>query len=498
MVLGIDLGTTYSAAAYIDKDGEPQIITNAEGKRITPSVFFEESEGNIIIGEIAKENAMIHPEDVVSVVKNHMGSKDYFTTSYGKVYTPEEISSFIIRKMVQDAERYTNEEINDVVITVPAYFNDSQRKATEDAAKIAGVHMIASINEPTAAMLGYVKKKKIEKGIFMIYDLGGGTFDVSIVKVDGEDIRVIGTGGLVNTGGHFFDMEIVKYVCNELYEKHQIDLEAPEYKEDYQELLNKAENAKIQLSSRNSTSIVMKIGSVRENIEITREFFEGKLKKIYRNTETKMKGAMRDANVAKDDIDTVLLIGGSSRIPFIEESVHKFLGKEPARDINPDEAVAMGAAIFGTIRQNDSQKKVFHDTNSHSIGLIYVKPDKTKANKILIHKNEELPASFTADNMATNVPNQERICMPVTEGEALDVEGVTIIDELDIKLPPSLPKGTNVIIKYELDEYQILHVYINIPSVPDWNYEYKINRRANLTDEEISTMIGIIQDYDVN
>ena len=498
MILGIDLGTTYSAAAYIDKNGEVQVITNAEGKRITPSVFFEESAGNIIIGEIAKENALIRPNDVVSVVKNHMGSKDTFTTSSGKVYSPEEISSFIIRKMVKDAEAYSGEKVTDVIITVPAYFNDSQRKATEDAARIAGVNMLGSINEPTAAMLGYVKKKNLNQGIFMIYDLGGGTFDVSIVRVEGEEIRVIGTGGLANAGGHFFDMEIVKYVCNVLLEKHNLDLELPEYMEDYQELLNKAENAKIQLSSRASTSIIMKVGSVRENIEITRDYFESKLKKVYRNTETKMKSAMRDANVTKEEIDAVLLVGGSSRIPFFEHSVQAFMGLEPAKDINPDEAVAVGAALFGNLKQKNEGKKVFYDTNSHSIGFIHATKDRRRINSILIHKNRELPAKETMNNLGTTVPNQERFVIPITEGEAVDVEGVDIIDEIDIKLPPALEKGTQVIITFELDEYQMLHVYISIPSVPNWDYEYRLNRKANLSDEEISTMIGIVQDYAVS
>jgi len=497
MILGIDLGTTYSAAAYIDQNGEPQMITNAEGERLTPSVFFEESPGNIIIGEIAKENALIRAEDVVSVVKNHMGTKDTFKTSAGKEYSPEEISSFIIRKMVKDAENCTGEKVTDVVITVPAYFTDSQRKATEDAAKIAGVNMLASINEPTAAMLGYVKKKQINSGMFMVYDLGGGTFDVSIVKVEGEEIRVVSTDGLANVGGHFFDMEIVKYVCELLLEKHALDLELPEYKEDYQELLTKAEKAKIQLSSRTSTSIVMKVGAIRENIEISRDFFEEKLKKKYKNTETKMKSAMRNANVTKEDIMAVLMVGGSSRIPYIEKCITEFMGKEPAKDINPDEAVAIGAALFGNIKKKNDGKKVFYDTNSHSIGFLHVK-NRQRVNSILIHKNRELPVTETINTMGTSVANQGRFLLPITEGEALDEEGVTVIDEINIELPPGLPAQTKVVITFELDEYQMLRIYIDIPSVPNWEFEYKLNRKANLSDEEISNMISLIKEYEVS
>lgn len=498
MVLGVDLGTTYSAAAYVDDNDEMKVVVNAEGERRTPSVVLEEAAGNIVVGEVAKENAMIRAKDVVSVVKNHMGTKKKFVLFSGKEYTPEEISSLIIRKIVKDAESYSGNRVSDVIITVPAYFDNAQRKATEDAAKLAGINLLGFINEPTAAILGYVKRKQIENGIFMVYDLGGGTFDVSIVKVDGENIDVIGKDGLLNSGGHFFDMKIVDYVCDYFREKYDIDLEDEEYRDDYQELVNKAETAKIQLSAKNSTSIIMKIGKIRENVEITRENFEGMIKSTYRNTETKMKKAMRDANVTAADIDSVLMVGGSSRIPYIEEKVREFIGKEPAKDINPDEAVAVGAALFGKIRSTHDKKNVFHDTNSHSIGFIYMRPDRTKENRVLIRKNVQLPAEYVEDKMATNVDNQEKINLQITEGESADVDAVNIISELEIKLPKNLPTKTNVIVKYELNEYQLLHVYVNIPSVPNFNFEQKLDWKSNLTDEEISTMLVIMQDMEVN
>lgn len=277
-----------------------------------------------------------------------MGTKEIFETSTGNKYSPEDIFTYIIRKMVQDAESYIGKgKISDVVITIPAYFSDSQRKATEDAAKIAGVNLVGIINEPTAAMLSYAHRKGITKGNFMIYDIGGGTFDVSIVNVDGEKITVLSTDGARRTGGFFFDQVIVKHVVEELLEKHNIDLEDETYLEDLNELYKKVENCKIQLSSTESALIPMRVDSVHTSIEITREFFESKISRLYRNTESKMRNAIKNAGITGDQIDAVLMVGGSSRIPVIEKKVKEFIGKEPARDINPDEAVAIGAAIFG-------------------------------------------------------------------------------------------------------------------------------------------------------
>lgn len=497
MVLGIDLGTTYSAAAYLDKNGEVQMITNKEGDRTTPSVFFEESPGHVVVGEVAKENALIRPQDVISVVKNFMGSKEKFKLSSGREYTPEEVSSFIIRKIVQDAESFTGEKIREVVITVPAYFTDAQRKATEDAATIAGVKMIGVINEPTAAMLSYAHKSKIEHGNIMIYDLGGGTFDVSIVRIDGNDIKVLSTDGIDRAGGYFFDMDIVKYVTEYFLEKHNISLDDEEYLDERQELIGKAEKAKIQLSSRQSTSIVLKVGSVKESIEITRELFDGMIKKLYRRTEVKMKNALKNAGLTVDQLDTVLLVGGSSRIPSIVKGVETFIGKEAAKDINQDEAVAYGAAIYGSMHGETEKQYVFQDTTSHSIGFIFFNNDNVRENKILIPKNTSLPASMTAKAM-TRVMNQAKITLDVTEGETADVAGVTIIEKLDITLPPALPKGTEVVITFEQDEYQLLHIHISIPSKEEWGFEHKMVREANLSEDEIASMTGLALQYSID
>jgi len=499
MTLGIDLGTTYSAGAYVDEEGEAHVVVNREGKRTTPSVFFEESEGKILIGEIAKEYTYIRPKDVVSVVKNHMGTKELFETSTGNKYNPEEISSYIIRKMVQDAESYIGKgKINDVVITIPAYFDDSQRKATEDAAKIAGVNLVGIINEPTAAMLSYAHRTGITKGNYMIYDLGGGTFDVSIVNIEGEKITVLSTDGAKRTGGFYFDQLIVKYVVEELLDKYSIDLEDETYIEELNELYKKAENCKIQLSSTDKAFIPMKVDNVRATFEITRELFESKITRLYRNTEAKVKNAIRNAGITASEIDAVLMVGGSSRIPLVENKVRALVGKEPARDINPDEAVAIGAAIFGDMKNKNTVKRVIQDTSSHGVGFVITKEDgRTKENYVLIGKNTSLPAAAT-QKVITIEQSQQKIDLEITEGEVADLPAVKILDKIEIKLPANLKKGTEVNVTYQQDEYQLLHIFIDIPAVPNWAYEHKLQRISNLSEEEIKHKTGIALQKEVN
>ncbi|MCR5626637.1 MAG: Hsp70 family protein [Lachnospiraceae bacterium] len=490
MILGIDLGTTYSAAAYLDGDDNVQVVVNSEGQRTTPSVFYEESQGNIIIGEVAKENAVLHPKDVVSVVKNDMGKSVKYTMSSGNTYIPEQICAFIIRKIVQDAKAYSGKPINDVVITVPAYFTNSQRVATEDAARIAGVNMVASINEPTAALLGYIRKNKIEHGNVMVYDLGGGTFDVSIVRVDGEDIRVLANDGIARAGGHFFDIHIVDEVCRYLREKYDLDLEDDEYREDLQDIFNRAEKCKIQLSAKEIASIPIKIGDIRDSVEITRDFFESYLSRVFRATEVRMKMALKNAGLTVADLNTVLMVGGSSRIPYIEKRLEDFTGRAPARDINPDEAVAIGAAIFASLKVEETPRKAFTDVCSHGIGFLYFADRNEQKNYVLIEKNSSLPVSYTR-TAQTRVRNQRSILLTVTEGESEDPEKDKKLCDRDILLPPNLPEDTDVNITYELNEFQVLHIHVDIPVEKDWHYDYEMPKETEITPEDIAMMTGI-------
>lgn len=507
MVIGIDLGTTYSAAAFVNAQGNAEIIPNRQGNRTTPSVFFEDSDGKIIIGEIAKDNMDMYPKQVVSGAKNAMGDSTMrYKLASGNEYRPEEISAYIVKKIVQDAQDYCGEKITDVVITVPAYFKDNQRTATHDAAKIAGVNMIACINEPTAAILSYTEKNDKKEGIFMIYDLGGGTFDVSIVKVaPGTDCEydVLSSEGVKNTGGYFFDKQIVKHVCKIINEKHQIDLELPEFEEEYQELVKKAETAKIQLSTMSKTTIPVKVQKVRENIEITREEFESMISKMFRKTCVKMDTAIRNAGIQKEDVDVVLLIGGSSRIPCIEEGVKAHMGKAPVKDVNPDEVVAMGAALYANLRSNNTTRKIFRDANSHAVGFIGIAEviennivTKKKVNKVVIPKNSKLPAEGKVP-ARTVVDNQEVFMLDITEGEYEDIEAVSKLATIRINLPEGMKKNTNLEIKFELNEEQLLHVYVNIPSLK-WEFEQELERVDNLSAEEISTMVEIANAKELN
>ena len=352
--LGIDLGTTYSACAYIDDSGKANIISNREGKNTTPSVVYLEQKDSIIVGQSAKDNQCMYPGKVVSLVKNSMGkvnadqSPIMIQTDYGE-YMPEAISGFILSKLVADANAVLgveDEEIKDVVVTIPAYFDDAQRKATDHAISMAGLNRLGFINEPTAAALYYAKQSGIENANILVYDLGGGTFDVSIIHIAGHAKEVISTNGLQKVGGSFFDKEIVQRICGDFYKKHGIELTAPEYIDILQELYGKAERAKINLSSVMTTNIMVRVGTIMENYEITREDFEEIVSKLYRKTEACIRVALKDASLTVDQIDKIVLVGGCSRIPYIYKSIEEYFGKKPCIDVNPDEVVALGAAIY--------------------------------------------------------------------------------------------------------------------------------------------------------
>lgn len=504
MILGIDLGTTYSVGAYLNDKGEPEVIVNQEGSDKTPSVVFFESPSSVVVGQTAKNNSIIKSQDVVSAVKNHMGEKKIYRSSYGQEYTPEVVSSFILKKIVTDAAKRLDlsEPIKDVVVTMPAYFTDAQRVATEDAVKIAGLNLVGKINEPTAAALYYAISAKINHANILIYDLGGGTFDVTIVRVDDENVVVKSTGGLSKVGGRFFDEEIVDYVHDYIEDKYDIDLEDEEYADDYQELFERAEKAKWQLSEQKKASIVVRAGNVKENVEITREQFEAIVAKLYRRTEYVVKKAIKDAGMEASDLDKVVLVGGSSKIPYIEKHLSQLTGLAPSHGVHPDLVVAQGAALYGKQLTASSDElgdsnRVIHDVCSHSIGIVTVDPVTCKkVNTIRIKRNSALPI----DNkllFRTAVENQEKIELCVTEGEFTEVTDVTIISTNDVILPPNLAKGTQGEIHLQLDTSQLVHIIVSIPSV-NYEKEFTFERSANLSEDEVAMLTGIIADFDIN
>lgn len=497
MILGIDLGTTYSAGAYVRENGDIEIIDNTEGSSLTPSVVMFDRDDGIIVGDVAKDNAIIRPDDVVTVIKNHMGEKNYYEMHNGVKYTPEMISSFIIRKVVQDAQTATGEAVESVVITVPAYFSDAQRKATEDAAAIAGVRLAGMINEPTAAALCYVRKRNVENENLLVYDLGGGTFDVTVLHVEsGDKIRVLATGGSSNLGGRFFDQAIVDHVCEYIEEKHDLDLEDEEYIDELQELYLKAENAKIQLSQKSKVTIPLKIGRIKESIGITREDFEAMIQKYYVRTESKIKATLKEAGITVEDIDKILLVGGSSRIPCIAERIQRFTGKEPSKEVNPDEAVAIGAAIYADIKKSSDKNVWFEDVCSHSIGVVVTNSKGEKENEIIIPRNSRLPVS-RKERFRTEQRNQKQLNVTVTEGEYKELTDVTIISTFEIPLPGNTEEKTLVLVNFDLNEYQLLHVSIELPD-KDFKREYNIRRKANMDEETIVNVTGMLRDIEVS
>lgn len=497
MVLGIDLGTTYSLAAYVDPSGSPQIIPNSEGANSTPSVVLFDDGDNIVVGAAAKDSCVIRPLDVVSEAKNYMGQKRVLMTRGQKQYSPEMISGFILRKVVQDAESGLGQSVTGVVITVPAYFSDAQRKATEDAALMADIPLLGTINEPTAAALCYVRQYNLRDETVLVYDLGGGTFDVTVLRVASMDqIRVLSTAGISKTGGRFFDQFIVDYVCDQMEQAHGIDLTDDEYADDLQELYLKAETAKTQLSSRTSTSIVLKIGKIKEQIPISRALFESMIAQRYSRTESKVKEALKEAGCTPQDIDRVLLVGGSSRIPYIGERLEAFFGKKPCRDLNPDEAVALGAALYAQMLQSSSQRSAqFTDVCSHSIGVVVLERGREE-NEVIIPRNSAIPVS-AQQTFRTSVPNQRKIDLTITEGEFRELSDVTVIGTFEIDLPAGLSGNSLVLIDISLDQHQLIHVHVALPEI-SFSQEYQLQRIANLDKEALASATGIVREHRVS
>jgi len=491
MILGIDLGTTFSAGAYIDSNNEPQIAINSESQRLTPSVVFIDKDNKVIVGDVAKDNEALYPERVFSKVKMHMGKKKILRTIDGVDYTPEVISSFILKKIVKDASAYIGEDIKDVVITVPAYFMDSQRKATEDAVKLAGLNLLTLIDEPTAAAIYYSSRIKMDKAKVLVYDLGGGTFDATLMDIENGKISIIEKDGLSKAGGALFDQYLVDYVCSYIEERYGIDLEDEEYIADYNELQLKAENCKKQLSARDMAVMGIKIGNIKEQIEISREFFEAKIESTYNKTENIIKKILRNAGLHTEQIDKILLVGGSSKIPYISRRLEVFFGKEPSREVNPDEAVAMGAAIYASIYLKESKDYiVYKDICSHSIGILVFVDEIHQENRIIIPRMSQIPCT-REQIFYTKVNNQRQINISITEGEFKEPEFVSLIGDFMIDLPGGLPINTEVIIKISLDERQLIHLTVAIPSV-QLEKEFEMKRNANLDEEEIKRLQGLM------
>lgn len=476
MYVGIDLGTTFSAIATV-KHGKAEIIINRDGERTTPSVVMFENDV-VVVGESAKENSISAPEDVCQFVKRSMGQKDFkFDVSRTESYTAEEISAMILKRLKEDAENSMNDEIDGAVITVPAYFDDSQRKATQDAGNIAGLNVIGIINEPTAAAIAYCYGNPDVPGNVMVFDLGGGTFDITIIKMDENysNISTISTIGNRNLGGFDFDNLIMDKVLKEYEKEYGIDLE--DDIEAAQDLRLKAEAAKKSLSNRMKAQVNISANGKRLKVEITREEFEKMMRGHLQSMHGYMEDALDEAKLTWKDISKVLLVGGSTRIPCVQEMIKRVSGIDPSHDLNPDEAVTLGASYYAQLvadkEKNGGEAKLeVIDVNSHSLGVIAVNTETGKSEaSFIIDKNTPLPAR-KVNVYGTVCDNQKRFALQIVEGDDINPDYDTIIQEIKVELP-MVPEGTPIVVEMKYDTDGIIHTeaYLVHSYKPDFNEE---------------------------
>jgi molecular chaperone DnaK len=506
-IIGIDLGTTNSCVAVMEGN-DPVVIQNSEGGRTTPSVVAFSKDGERLVGAPAKRQAITNPDKTVSSIKRFMGrlynevEEEAKQASYKIVkgdddtarvqiedrkYAPQEISAMVLQKMKQTAEEYLGEKVTDAVVTVPAYFNDAQRKATQEAGEIAGLNVKRIINEPTAASLAYGLDKKDQDQTIVVYDLGGGTFDVSILELGDGVFEVKSTRGDTHLGGDDFDSRLIDHLASEFKKDEGIDL-----KEDpmaMQRLKDAAEKAKVELSSSQKTNVNLPFitatdaGPKHLNIDITRSQFEKMIDDLVQKTIGPCKKALEDADLTKDDIDQVILVGGSTRIPKIQEIVKDFYGKDPSKGVNPDEVVAVGAAIQGGVMSGDVDDVVLLDVTPLTLGIETLGGVTTN----LIEANTTIPTSKT-ETFSTAADNQTSVEIHILQGERAKAEDNRTLGRFHLDGIPPAPRGVPQIeVTFDIDADGVLNVSAKDKGTGK-EQSIRIESSSGLSEEEIEKM----------
>lgn len=491
-VIGIDLGTTNSCVAVLE-GGEPTVIANAEGMRTTPSVVAFKKDGERLVGETAKRQAVTNPERTIASIKRHMG-EDYKVTIDGKDYTPQDISAMILTKLKNDAEAYLGEKVTEAVITVPAYFSDAQKQATKDAGRIAGLDVKRIINEPTAASLAYGLDKEEGSHKILVYDLGGGTFDVSILELGDGVFEVLATNGDTHLGGDDFDDVLMNYLADNFAKEHGVDLRAD--KMALQRLKEAAEKAKKELSGSQTVNVnlpfitVTADGPLHMNEDITRAKFDQLTEHLVQRTIEPMRKAMQDAGVTNADLAKVILVGGSTRIPAVQEAVKKVTGKEPFKGINPDECVAIGASIQAGVLTGEVHDVLLLDVTPLSLSIETLGGVATK----LIERNTTIPTK-KSQIFSTAADNQTAVDIHVMQGEREMAAGNTTLGRFQLTGIAPAPRGIPQIeVTFDIDANGIVNV-----SAKDMGtgkeQRITITSSTNLSEDEINKKVKEAEQY---